>query len=161
MPRQAGSRRSCRTLCINKQEINLYTGHCLCGGVQFTITSELEPIQICHCTQCRKTQGTAIATNTPVSASNFALSKGSDLITEFASSPGKKRCFCKVCGSPIYSYRESLPGIFRIRAGLINEPISVRPIAHYHTASKCNWWPIEDGLAQYADSFTLSKPANA
>lgn len=137
----------------------MYTASCLCGGVQFTINAELAPIQICHCTQCRKAQGTAIATNTPVSAANFTLDSGSELIAEFESSPGKKRCFCKVCGSPIYSYRESLPGILRIRVGLINEPLSVRPVAHYHTASKSNWWAIDDGLAQYADSFALSKPA--
>ena len=127
----------------------MYTGSCLCGGVQFTINAELEPIQICHCTQCRKAQGTAIATNSPVPAASFVMTRGRELITEYESTPGKKRCFCKVCGSPIYSFRESLPGILRIRVGLINEPLSVRPVAHYHTASKCNWWDINDGLAQY------------
>lgn len=86
------------------------------------------------------------------------MDRGDDLITEFESSPGKKRCFCKVCGSPIYSYRDALPGVLRIRAGLINEPLSVRPIAHFHTASKCNWWSVEDGLPQYADANTRSAP---
>lgn len=127
----------------------MYTGSCLCGGVQFTIDTELAPIQICHCTQCRKAQGTAIATNTPIPASAFKLLSGAGLITAFESSPGKKRCFCKVCGSPVYSYREARPDILRIRAGLINEALPVRPEAHYHVASKCNWWAIEDDLPQH------------
>lgn len=137
----------------------MYTGSCLCGGVQFAIDAELEPIQVCHCIQCRKAQGAPFATNTPVSASAFRMTAGSELLTEYESSPGKKRCFCKVCGSPIYSHRTSLPGVFRIRAGLINEPIAVRPVAHFHVASKCNWWLINDDLAQYADSSVLLKPA--
>ena len=139
----------------------MYTGGCLCGGVQFSIDAELEPIQICHCQQCRKAQGAPVATNSPVSSSVFRMIKGQELITEFESSPGKKRCFCKVCGSPIYSYRESSPGVLRIRVGLINEPISAKPVGHFHVGSKCNWWRIDDDLPQYIDSFSPAKAGKA
>ncbi len=127
----------------------MYTGGCLCGGIQFRIDAELEPIQVCHCSQCRKAQGTPFAANTPVSTSAFELVSGGDLITLFESSPGKQRAFCSRCGSPLYSKRDTLPGVLRIRAGLINEPISAKPEAHFHTASKANWWAIEDGLPQF------------
>jgi hypothetical protein len=129
--------------------MSVYTGSCLCGGVRYEIAAEPAPIQICHCMQCRKAQGAAIATNAPVPASSFRLLSGADLITAYESSPGKKRCFCKVCGSPIYSYREAQPEVVRIRLGLINEDLATRPVAHYHVASKCNWWSIDDGLPQY------------
>ncbi len=127
----------------------MYTGSCLCGGIQFSIDSELEPIQVCHCSQCRKAQGTPFATNTPVSTTAFHLLSGAELITVFESSPGKQRAFCSRCGSPIYSKRDSLPGVLRIRVGLINEPVSVKPEAHFHTGSKANWWAIEDDLPQF------------
>jgi hypothetical protein len=117
--------------------------------VQFRIESELEPIQVCHCSQCRKAQGTAIATNTPVSSAAFHLVAGANLLTVFESSPGKERVFCRKCGSPIYSRRDALPGVLRVRAGLINEPLSVKPAAHFYTASKANWWSIDDGLPQF------------
>src|SRR4051794_26453813 len=117
----------------------LYTGNCLCNGVQFCIDAELAPIQVCHCIQCRKAQGAPIATNTPVSNSVFRLTSGKELLTEYESSPGKKRVFCKRCGSPIYSYRDTLPDVVRIRVGLINEPVAARPAAHFHIASKANW----------------------
>lgn len=131
----------------------MYTGSCLCGGVQFRIDQELEPIQVCHCTQCRKAQGTPFATNTPVSKSAFHLMQGRELLKEFESSPGKARVFCGTCGSPVYSYRKTLPGVMRIRAGLLNEELSVRPIAHFHVASQCNWWSIEDGLPQFPEAY--------
>lgn len=131
----------------------MYTGSCLCGGVRFAIEGELEPIQVCHCSQCRKAQGTPFATNTPVATSAFSLTHGAELLTVYESSPGKQRVFCSRCGSPVYSMRVSLPGVLRIRAGLINEPLRTRPIAHFHTASQCNWWPITDTLPQFAEAY--------
>lgn len=127
----------------------MYTGNCLCAGVQFRITAELAPIQVCHCSQCRKAQGTPFATNTPVSTADFQLLSGAELIASFESSPGKHRAFCRRCGSPLYSRKDALPGVLRLRAGLINEALAVRPVAHYHTGSKANWWPIDDDLPQF------------
>ena len=124
----------------------MYTGSCLCGGVQFEIAGELQPIQICHCVQCRKAQGSAIVTNIPVLESNFKLSSGEDLIGSFESSPGKQRCFCKHCGSPVYSKTEKLPGVIRIRAGTLDGDLNTAPEAHYFVNYKANWFTIGDGL---------------
>jgi hypothetical protein len=135
-----------------------YTANCLCEGVQFRITGELAPIQVCHCSQCRRAQGTPFATNLPVARAAFQLDSGAELLTEYESSPGKKRAFCSRCGSPVYSRRDELPDALRIRAGLINEPLPVRAVAHFCVASKANWWEINDGLPQFADAFV---PPNA
>jgi hypothetical protein len=126
-----------------------YTGSCLCTGVSFRIESELEPIQICHCVQCRKAQGGAFAAVSPVAASAFSFTSGEHLLKSYESSPGKERVFCGHCGSPVFSRRAALPGVLRIRVGLINEPLNVRPASHAYTASRCNWWPIDDGLPQF------------
>ncbi|WP_022978069.1 GFA family protein [Nevskia ramosa] len=124
------------------------TGSCLCGGIRFRIDAVLAPIQVCHCSQCRKAQGGPFATNTPVSEAAFQLLAGAELLTSFESSPGKQRFFCRRCGSPIYSSKASLPGVLRIRAGLLDEPLSVAIAAHFHTGSKAGWWPITDELPQ-------------
>lgn len=135
------------------RRLRLFTGSCLCGGVQFTIQGDLEPIQVCHCQQCRKAQGTPFATNIPAQASAFQITKGSELLSGFESSPGKKRMFCSRCGSPIFSRRDAAPEVVRIRAGTLNEDLSCRPVAHFYTASKCNWWPINDGLPQFSEAY--------
>lgn len=127
----------------------MYTGNCLCGGIRFSVDAELDSIQICHCQQCRKAQGTPFATNTPVPASAFRLDRGAELLTAYESSPGKQRVFCSRCGSPVYSRRASAPDVLRLRAGLLNEPLPIQPSFHFHTASKANWWPISDALPQY------------
>ncbi len=129
--------------------MHTYTGSCLCGGIRFSIQGEIGPIQVCHCTQCRKAQGTALVTNVPVASDAFRLAQGADLLSTYESSPGKQRVFCKTCGAPIFSQRDGLPGVLRIRLGLINEDIDAPLQAHFHTGSKANWWPICDDLPQF------------
>jgi hypothetical protein len=139
----------------------MFTGRCLCGQVQFRIDSQLAPIQICHCQQCRRAQGTPFATNIPVSSRAFKIVHGADLLASYESSPGKKRTFCSKCGSPVYSSRDSSPELLRVRAGLIEEPLPVRPIAHIFAGAACNWWPITDSLPQFPGTIAPGAPKTA
>jgi hypothetical protein len=131
------------------KEITMFTGRCLCGGVRFQIDGELQPIQLCYCSQCRQAQGTPFASNIPVRADAFTLLAGDDLLTHFESSPGKERAFCRRCGSPVYSRRTTLPGMLRVRAGLIEQPLGVKPVSHAYVADKADWWTIFDDLPQF------------
>lgn len=122
----------------------MFTGSCLCRSVRFEIDGELGAIQLCHCAQCRKAQGTPFAANTPVNAASFKLQAGAELLQHFESSPGKERAFCSRCGSPVYSRRTALPDVLRIRAGLLDQPLPVKPAWHAFVADKANWWTIQD-----------------
>ena len=51
-------------------------GGCLCGAVRYEIDGGLGPIVCCHCSMCRKAQGTAFATNAPVPAPRFRIVAG-------------------------------------------------------------------------------------
>ncbi len=135
----------------------MYTGSCLCGGVAYEIDGELEPIQVCHCSQCRKAQGTAIVTNIPVSTSVFRLTKGAEILSSYESSPGKVRVFCKVCGSPIYSKRTDLPDVLRVRAGTIDGDLRTKPVAHFYYASKANWFEVNDDLPKFPEFYVPVK----
>lgn len=131
----------------------VYTGSCLCEGVSFQIQGELEGIQVCHCRQCRKAQGGAFAAVVPVSTLAFQLVGGEALLKSYESSVGKERVFCGRCGSPIFSRRRAMPGVVRVRAGLINEAIERGIAFHAYTESKCNWWAVEEegGAPQYSE----------
>ena len=136
-----------------------HRGSCLCKGVRFTISGPLAPIQVCHCGQCRKAQGGPVATNIPVDGRALSFTSGQHLIREFESSPGKVRAFCSVCGSPIYSARASLPGVYRIRAGLLDEPVATRLSFHAHMDSKASWWPVHDDLPRHPEGYSPPEPA--
>ncbi|WP_328188174.1 GFA family protein [Marinobacter sp. OP 3.4] len=126
-----------------------YTGSCLCGGIQYEINGDLEPVQICHCQQCRKAQGAALVTNIPVSTEQFSIIQGEDLLTAYESSPGKQRVFCSRCGSPIISRLESLPNVVRVRAGTLDGKPPLTLSGHAFVGSKASWWPIVDDLPQW------------
>jgi hypothetical protein len=82
-----------------------------------------------------------------------SFDRGAELMAEYESTPGKKRVFCRRCGSPVYSARSSLPGVLRIRAGLINEPLKLRPLFHAYVAHKADWYAIRDDVPQHRDAY--------
>lgn len=127
----------------------VHVGGCLCGAVRFEIAGDLAPIQLCYCSQCRKAQGGPFASNIPVTAEAFSLKRGADVLTHFQSSPDKERAFCSRCGAPVYSRRASLPGVLRIRAGLIDAPVGAALAHHAYVDDCADWWTIEGDLARY------------
>ena len=127
----------------------MYKGSCLCGKVRFEITSEIKDIVFCHCSNCRKAQGSAFATNANVSKDGFRFVSGEDDLTSYQSSPQRVKYFCKHCGSPIISKNSSQPDIVRIRLGSIEGDIKEKPKAHIFVGSKANWEVINDNLPKY------------
>jgi len=127
----------------------MHTGSCLCGGVRFEIDGPLAGIQLCHCSQCRRASGSAFAANLPVDAANFRLVGGEAQLRAYESSPGKERVFCGACGSPVISRLTADPSQVRVRAGLLDAPVAARPVFHFHSDSKADWWRIEGDLPQY------------
>ncbi len=126
-------------------------GRCLCGGVSFEIDGPVAGIQVCHCSECRRAQGSAFGTNLPVSADRFRLVSGAELLKAYESSPGKDRVFCSTCGSPVYSRLHARPDRLRVRAGLLEDDTGLGLAFHFHTGSRASWWPITDDLTQYPE----------
>lgn len=124
-------------------------GSCLCGAVEFEINGAISSVIHCHCSLCRKSTGTAYATNGFVDTDKFTISKGADNLSSFGFKPGRNRHFCKSCGSPIYSANADDPARIRVRLGTITSDISERPESHNFVASKANWDTIEGSLPQY------------
>ena len=131
------------------KERNLYYGGCLCGQVRFVITGGIRDIVYCHCSQCRKAQGSAFATNGNVDAEAFRFLQGEEELTGYESSPGQTKYFCRHCGSPILSRTLSRPDKVRVRLGTIESDISERPSGHIFVTSKANWEEISGNLPRY------------
>lgn len=129
--------------------IEMYTGGCLCGAVRYEISGPIRNIVHCHCSQCRKAQGSAFATNGIVAASDFRIVAGENRLIGYESTPGQTKYFCGTCGSPILSRRESRPDQVRVRVGTIESDLVERPIAHIFVSSRANWEEIAGDLPQY------------
>ena len=128
----------------------MLTGGCLCGAVRYEIHGKIGPVIHCHCVTCQKAQGGALVTNAPVRTKYFRLVRGADSVSAFESSPGKKRFFCRQCGSPLWSRRDSAPDVIRIRLGLLDSDADRRPLAHIWVGEKAPWYEITDDLPRSA-----------
>jgi hypothetical protein len=130
----------------------MLAGRCLCGAIQYQIDGEVGPIDLCHCSYCRRSTGSAFSPNATISSASFKLLSGAESLREFESSPGKLRSFCSSCGSPIYARHPAMPEILRLRLGtLSSDPIS-RPSGHFDVESKAPWFAISDELPRFDES---------
>lgn len=130
----------------------MHAGSCLCRAVRYEVEGDLPPIQLCHCSDCRKAQGGPFGANIPLETANFRLLSGEELLTAYESSPGKERVFCRRCGGPLFSRLASKPGAMRLRAGTLDAPADATLGFHFYVDSKAPWWPITDDLPQYPDA---------
>jgi hypothetical protein len=127
----------------------MITGSCLCKAVQYEYEGEFGAITACHCSDCRKAQGGAAVVAAPVDATRFRWTSGADQIREFESSPGKMRAFCNQCGTPLYSRKNALPDMLRLRMGSIDTSTDARPVAHIFVHDLPAWAALDDDLPRY------------
>lgn len=130
----------------------MIVGGCLCNGVRYEYSGAIEEISMCHCSMCRKAQGSAYVAISPIDTAKFKIIKGQEVLKEYRAVPHKARVFCSNCGSAIYSARDDLPGVRRLRLGTVETPLECKNAYHTHVGSKATWETIADGLPQYTES---------
>lgn len=122
-------------------------GSCYCQSIRFEIAGEIDDVVYCHCSQCRKLSGHYVAA-TRVD-DEAILVEGAP--KWFSSSPGIHRAFCPDCGTPLFWKDESQKRI-SIMAGALDTDVKITASHHIYVKDKAAYYPICDGLAQYAQS---------
>ncbi len=129
----------------------MYQGSCLCGAIHYEIHGELSAAAYCHCSRCRKVNGSVFAANATVKEADFRLLRGAEALKTYSTAAGVHRVFCGGCGAPVYSKRDSGPGFLRLRLGLLDTPLPQGPQQHIFVGSKAPWYEIHDGLPQHVE----------
>ncbi|MDP4535357.1 GFA family protein [Alkalimonas collagenimarina] len=127
----------------------MYQGSCLCGKVTLELHGPIDAVIHCHCSKCRKSSGTAYATNGFVASKGLLITSGQESVRYYETAPGKKRHFCGICASPIYSSNEQAPDRVRLRLGILDSDISERPLSHNFVSSRANWDDLDAELPRY------------
>ena len=122
-------------------------GSCLCGSVVYEVTGPLKFMGNCHCSICRKSHGAAYATWGIISPEQFRWISGEEFVQHYESSPGRTRCFCKKCGSPLAGAHSGVVG--EVVVGTIDGDPGTRPQEHIFVGSKALWHDIVDTLPQH------------
>lgn len=124
-------------------------GACLCGAVRFTIDGALGLAEYCHCSMCRRAHGAAFSANVVVPSEALSIESGLETITEYESSPNRRKCFCSRCGSQLFIRRTDRPDVTVVALGAIEDDPQVRPERHVFTASQAPWFTICDTLPRF------------
>lgn len=137
---------------VAERGIAMLKGSCLCGAVGYEIHGKLSGVLNCHCSMCRKAQGSAFRTRASVSSGDFRFVRGAGMVTYYESSPGNHRGFCRRCGSPIHSKFDRHPEVYGLPLGTLDDDPGVKPGFHVFVGSKAPWHDITDALPQFDTS---------
>ena len=77
-------------------------GKCLCGAVHYTVADEFAYAANCHCSNCRRTTGSAFRPFAGIARDRLRLSKGEDKLMIFGDADNHD-AHCNRCGSLLYS----------------------------------------------------------
>lgn len=132
----------------------MLTGSCLCGAIHYQIdrTPVVDKIIFCHCSRCRKWNGSAFNVAMLIEKNQFQLLKGNDKIKAF-SIKGINRFFCSACGSNLFTSRDNDSQLYRLRIGTLDTPIEPIKKIHIYTGSKANWDTICDDNESFSEGF--------
>jgi hypothetical protein len=127
-------------------------GSCVCGAVQFELTHVVGPFELCHCTRCRKTSGSAFLAAVGVRRSDFRWLRGRELVQAFSAPilrepPPYRSCFCKHCGSPMPD-PDDTSEVFEVPAGVLEGELGLAPDKHIMVEQRPTWFAIHDALPQ-------------
>ena len=121
-------------------------GSCLCGQVQFRVTGPFDVFHLCHCSQCRRSTGTAHAANIFTTEDRIEWLAGEDLVKRYI--PEQKgvisKAFCSHCGS-LVPYTSLQSGRLIIPAGSLSESPGIEPADNIFWRDRADWY--DAGLA--------------
>src|SRR4051812_41737362 len=80
----------------------ILAGKCFCGAVAYTVSDEFLYAANCHCSNCRRTTGSAFKPFAGIEREKLVVAKGREDLMVFGEDDGNDT-HCKVCGSLIYS----------------------------------------------------------
>jgi hypothetical protein len=125
------------------------TGRCYCGTVAYAVADEFRYALNCHCSQCRRTTGSAFKPFAGIERGKLRLTKGAEALMIVGEADGNDT-HCSRCGSLLFSVVRNGSFVHVTLGTLVDDP-SIRPSAHIFTGSKAPWFTIADGLPQYEE----------
>ncbi|WP_372366447.1 GFA family protein [Candidatus Uabimicrobium sp. HlEnr_7] len=112
-------------------------GRCLCGKISYQVVGTLLDMLNCHCSMCRKSQGTAFSTWIAVERKLCSIVSEVNL-QSFASSKEVTRYFCCKCGSNLFWQRN--PRLIWVAAGTLDTDPGIQPSRDIFLEDKVNWY---------------------
>lgn len=124
------------------------TGGCLCGAVRFAFAGPPAPAAYCHCSDCRRTTGSAFNLSLPAELAGFRIVAGAPkgFTKQADSGMPLTRHFCPDCGAPLFTSSPAHPDRVYVKAGALDDPAAVVPVWQSWLRSAVPWAHIPADL---------------
>jgi hypothetical protein len=129
----------------------MFSGGCACGDIRYRVSGPPVMVEYCHCDDCRKSSGSAVAALAGFRQNGFEILDG--LPHYYDATSAVKRSFCGNCGSPLFYQNQDFPEDIYIHLGSFDQPEALPPDRHVWVSERIPWHKIKDGLPQY-DQFS-------
>ena len=126
-------------------------GRCFCGAVHYAVEDAFRYAMNCHCSNCRRTTGSAFKPFAGIERDKLVLTKGADAVLVYGEEAKNHDTHCRRCGSLLYSVVREGAYVNVAMGTLVDDP-SIRPARHIFVGSKAPWFTITDDLPQH-DAF--------
>ena len=95
-------------------------GCCACRAVRLELTPPTIFASYCHCQTCRRVHAAPFVAWTAVPREALRLVAESGEVTEYASSPGTIRAFCRRCGTALLYRSEQSPARIYVPVAILD-----------------------------------------
>lgn len=131
---------------------NTLQGGCACGAIRYRCEGEPVLAAHCHCRDCQRSSGAAMATVFAVPKAAFHLLQGKTATYDYTGDSGQPvtRHFCPNCGAPLFTDVTVMPDLKFVRAASLDEPARIVPSMHVYCDSAQRWGESQDGLPRFA-----------
>ena len=126
----------------------LLAGRCLCGAVHYAVKDEFVYALNCHCSNCRRSTGSAFKPFAGIERDKLCITEGEDSLLIFGDERAGHDVRCKRCGSLMFSVVRQGEYV-HVTLGTLTDPPTMRPTAHIFVGSKASWYSITDQLPQH------------
>lgn len=117
------------------------TGACLCGQVKYQVSGPFDAFHLCHCSQCRRSTGSAHAANIFTRPERLQWLSGEDLVKRYTPDQAGviSKAFCTHCGS-LVPYTSLQSGRLIIPAGSLDEAPGIDPQDNIFWRDRADWY---------------------
>lgn len=122
-------------------------GSCYCGAVRYAVADEFLYAANCHCSNCRRTTGSAFKPFAGIERYKLTVTRGEPGLLIYGEEDANNT-HCMACGSLLYSVVRDAAFVHVAMGTLIDTP-AIRPSMHIFVGSKAPWFTITDDLPQY------------
>ncbi|NEU97196.1 GFA family protein [Bradyrhizobium uaiense] len=132
----------------------ILTGECFCRDVRYEVADAFGYALNCHCSNCRRTTGSAFKPFAGIVREEFTVTSGAEGLLVYGDDTTHD-AHCGRCGSLLYS-RLRNGAYVHVTMGTLRDAPTIRPTAHIFVGSKAPWHEILDDLPQCQEHVTQS-----